>query len=380
MRFLHLSDTHLGYRQYGLIEREKDLYEAFNEAVNIAIGERVDVVLHGGDLFEHAVPTPVAYREAIIALKKLKEEGIPFYVAPGNHELPKAKSRGSPVRVLEELGLLHSPSAYEEPSEFRLGDVSLLVFSGWASGKLKERVHALKASGRVKVALAHLLLCDVTPLSHGNKKCEMEAREIPPEYSYVALGHLHVPWEQRIEERIIAYSGSTDFLSLQEYRRERNRYVLLVDVEGREVRVQKVKLEKTRPWVYVEGSELDARKALEKLPEHEKSPLLFLYLSGSSHRLSELLKRLEELVKSGKILTYRHEFQEQKPRVEDRAQGREERVSLDSIVRRLFKDEELSAALLELLAEPEEEAERFLRRLEESRDLRLKLRKALGVI
>ena len=34
MKFAHLADTHLGYRQYGLFEREKDFYEVFEKVID----------------------------------------------------------------------------------------------------------------------------------------------------------------------------------------------------------------------------------------------------------------------------------------------------------------------------------------------------------
>ena len=33
MRFAHLSDTHLGNRQYGILEREEDYYEIFDKTI-----------------------------------------------------------------------------------------------------------------------------------------------------------------------------------------------------------------------------------------------------------------------------------------------------------------------------------------------------------
>jgi DNA repair exonuclease len=56
MRIAHISDTHLGHRQYNLDERESDIYEAFEQAVNKAIEERVDVLIHAGDLFDSPNP------------------------------------------------------------------------------------------------------------------------------------------------------------------------------------------------------------------------------------------------------------------------------------------------------------------------------------
>ena len=44
MKFAHLADTHLGYRQFGLIEREKDFYEVFEKVID-KIGEQRDSLL-----------------------------------------------------------------------------------------------------------------------------------------------------------------------------------------------------------------------------------------------------------------------------------------------------------------------------------------------
>ncbi|MEM2850046.1 MAG: metallophosphoesterase, partial [Candidatus Bathyarchaeia archaeon] len=56
LRVAHVSDTHLGRRQYNLDERENDIYDVFNEIVERILEERVDVFIHSGDLFDS--PTP----------------------------------------------------------------------------------------------------------------------------------------------------------------------------------------------------------------------------------------------------------------------------------------------------------------------------------
>ena len=33
MQFVHMADTHLGYRQYGLSERETDFLDVFDRAI-----------------------------------------------------------------------------------------------------------------------------------------------------------------------------------------------------------------------------------------------------------------------------------------------------------------------------------------------------------
>ncbi len=52
LRFLHMADCHLGYRQYNLRERFNDFGQAFLNVIDTAIAEKVDFVLLAGDLFQ----------------------------------------------------------------------------------------------------------------------------------------------------------------------------------------------------------------------------------------------------------------------------------------------------------------------------------------
>ena len=51
MRFSHISDTHLGFSQYGTDERENDFYHSFNQMIDISIKDRVDFVILTGIYF-----------------------------------------------------------------------------------------------------------------------------------------------------------------------------------------------------------------------------------------------------------------------------------------------------------------------------------------
>ena len=50
----HLADLHLGYRRYGMIERENDICEAFEEAIDKIIVEHAKIVIISSDLINVA--------------------------------------------------------------------------------------------------------------------------------------------------------------------------------------------------------------------------------------------------------------------------------------------------------------------------------------
>ena len=63
MRLVHLSDLHLGFRQYqrltpgGINQREADVARSFQTAIDRTIELRAELVLVGGDVFHNVRPT-----------------------------------------------------------------------------------------------------------------------------------------------------------------------------------------------------------------------------------------------------------------------------------------------------------------------------------
>ena len=84
MRLLHVSDWHLG-RSLGRIARAPDHVVVLEEMLAIAKEARPDLIIHTGDLFDHARPAVDDLTVAIEALRDLA--GIaPVVVLAGNHD------------------------------------------------------------------------------------------------------------------------------------------------------------------------------------------------------------------------------------------------------------------------------------------------------
>ena len=95
-----MADNHLGYRQYGLYQREIDYYDTFKTAIKKILELRPDFVIHSGDLFEFFRSPPKALFEVQKGLKKLQEKNIPVYAIPGNHDSDHSETYAHFVEML----------------------------------------------------------------------------------------------------------------------------------------------------------------------------------------------------------------------------------------------------------------------------------------
>ncbi len=314
LQVLHTADLHLGHRQYGLHERERDIYDAFEEVVDIALREHVDMVIVAGDFFDSVRPPPQAILHAIKALRKLRSEGIPVVAVMGDHDMPKRKMLPPLLllRDLEQLELL-SNSLGTETKMIRTRSGARVFVAGLDNHKpaqslaLAERLRRLKPPSDVpSILVLHQSLREVSP------EYELAIDTLPRGFSYYALGHLHLQRTVRVGDTYAAYPGSIEALRVDEAREQPTRYVLMVEVGLRYARIERVPLRSTRPQVYVEVDasrvEEEVRKigaSLALMEKRGKKPLLHLVVKSLSSSMKARLYTLLEQFVAPHVLAYR---------------------------------------------------------------------------
>jgi len=90
LRIIHTADVHLGARHDDLGEqasaqRERQ-FAAFTAAIDLALAEKVDLVLVAGDLFDSNVQPRRSVERVAAQLKRLGEAKIRTVVIPGTHD------------------------------------------------------------------------------------------------------------------------------------------------------------------------------------------------------------------------------------------------------------------------------------------------------
>lgn len=249
MKFAHMSDSHLGNKQYNLDQREQDFYDAFHQVIDKIIEERVDFVIHSGDLFEHSRPPIRALIEAKKGFSRLKENGIPVYVVPGNHEMPRRKGNLPPVLLYEGLvrTITRDDKFFEENGVFIGG---FPYYSSVYSDIIKEElVHLEKEASNYKkrVLVMHQ---GIRKYISFEGSYELEINDLPKNFHYYAAGHIHKRIIDNYGNGILAYPGATEMWKIDEYENamDKGKGFYLVDLGGEMPSVEPVTI-KTREFI-----------------------------------------------------------------------------------------------------------------------------------
>lgn len=298
----HLADLHLGYRQYGLIERENDIYEAFEEAVDKIIAEHAKIVIISGDLFNSPRPPIRALYHVKRNLEKLNSRGIDVFCILGDHDLPRRAGEYSPIMLFKGESLHHVDGKIVE----RKLDGNTLIITGVDKTPLtaSDRVRELteKLSKEIQAKPGKRILVAHIPV-HGISG-EFCLDDLPTGYNYYALGHEHIRKLLPKNSGLAAYPGSIDILArdeIAEWKREGKGFYL-VDLSGSEPVVHKINLDSIRPQ---EIFRITLKEAVEKVSTwmagQRKAPIIHLLIMDREFDLRSTYEIVEELRRQGAL-------------------------------------------------------------------------------
>ncbi len=302
MQFVHMADTHLGYRQYGLSERENDFFEVFNNAIDEVVHERPDFVIHSGDLFEYSRPPTKALLTAQNGILRLKNEKIPIYGIAGNHDIVMRKNALPPQVLYKDFGLkLISPkNPYYLEGEVFIGGAPYA--SKYNSKQLVDRLENIEKSSadyKKTVLVLHQGIDRYIPYEY-----EIKIGDLPQSFNYCAFGHIHERIVDDFGEGKLAYPGSTEIWRANEFEgyKKNGKGFYLVDLGGDVPEIEKINIKLPREFLKENIQYSQLQEEISRINSHIKKltikPVLNLTVIGGNFSRSEVYEIINQAFSS----------------------------------------------------------------------------------
>ena len=230
MKFIHLSDLHIGKRVNGFSMLEDQKY-ILDQILMIAEEEMPDGVLIAGDVYDKPVPPAEAVQVFDAFLTGLADRNLPVFVISGNHDSPERLAFGGQLMKDRRVYMAPVYDGHLEPVQLEDRYGSLRVYMlpfikpavvrrccpeegietfedavRWALEHMAE--HKKGEDGR-NILIAHQFVtgascCDSEELSIGG--LDQVSAELFDSFDYVAMGHIHGP--QKVGRDTLRYSGT----------------------------------------------------------------------------------------------------------------------------------------------------------------------------
>ena len=249
MKFLHLSDLHIGKKvnNISMIEEQKFVLK---EAIDLIINHEINAVLIAGDVFDRAVPSIEAMEVLNDFLFELNKLNTNVYIISGNHDNMERLSYLSDL--LYKSNIFISKPFYGDIECFNLNDINIflmpyiypfIVRKYFPDEKISNYNDAIKCvientvldDNKINILVSHqFVVSSNTPvLSESEQKSVGGVEEIDyrifEKFDYVALGHLHCPQKIGIDK--IRYGGSILKYSFSEI--NQNKSFCVVDIKSK---------------------------------------------------------------------------------------------------------------------------------------------------
>lgn len=227
MKFIHLSDLHLGKRvnEFSMLDDQEYI---LGQITDIIDDEAPQAVMIAGDVYDKSVPSAEAVQLFDDFLNRLAERDLQVFIISGNHDSAERIAFGS--RIMDRSGIHMSPVYDGNISPFTLRDefgtvcVYMLPFIKPANvRRFFEDEDIETYTDAVRTAIAHMDIDDNIRnvlVTHqfvtGAVRSESEDisaggldnvdTSVFDSFDYIALGHIHGP--QKIGRETIRYCGT----------------------------------------------------------------------------------------------------------------------------------------------------------------------------
>lgn len=275
MKFIHLSDLHIGKRvnEFSMLEDQKYILEKILET---AEAEAADGVILAGDLYDKPVPPAEAVRVLDAFLTRLAEMGMPVFAVSGNHDSAERVAFGA--QLFSGRGVYVSP-VYDGKVEYislrdSFGEVRVYllpfvkpavvrhVFEEEEIDSYQDAVRAAVEHMEVDPAVRNVLVAH--QFVTGAARCESEEilvggldnvdAAVFDRFDYVALGHIHSP--QHVGRETVRYCGTPLKYSFSEAGQEKSVTVVELGEKG-DVGIRKIPLKPLRDMRRIRGSYME---------------------------------------------------------------------------------------------------------------------------
>lgn len=252
MKFIHLSDLHIGKRvnEFSMIEDQKYILKVI---LNIIDDEKPDGVLIAGDVYDKSVPSAEAVQLLDDFLCRLAERKLPTYIISGNHDSAERLSFGG--RLMDMSGIHLSPVYNGKVEPFTLTDeygkvnIYMLPFIKpvnvrrfFPDSEIESYTDAIKvAVDSMNVDEKERNIIVTHQFVTGASRSESEEISVGGSdnvdasvfdaFDYVALGHIHGP--QKIGRESVRYCGTPLKYSFSEANHKKSVTVVEMGEKGK---------------------------------------------------------------------------------------------------------------------------------------------------
>ena len=266
MKFVHLSDLHLGKRllERSLIEDQECLLK---KIINIIRQEEPDSILIAGDIYDKSIPSAEAVELFDSFLSELAKEKQEVFMVSGNHDSAERIAFGSSIFTNSGIHISPVYNGKIEPVHFKDADLWLVPFIKPANVKrfypdreISTYADAFEAAigdmdldeDRINIMVAHQF---VTGAEKGGSE-EMSIggvdnidASLMKDFDYVALGHIHK--KQMMGQRI-RYCGTPMKYSFSEISNRNS--VTVIDITKKDLQIREIDLVPKRDLKEIRGS------------------------------------------------------------------------------------------------------------------------------